>query len=335
MEILSFDDDLIAEAGALLAAQHRRNRELLPELPARFEDRFVAQQAVTTLWRQKATQGVAAVKGGRLAGYLIGQAVIDPVWGRSAWMRPAGCALAAYQGADLVQDMYAVLAAPWVDEGIFFHFAVVPTADLPQIAAWFSLSFGIEQVHALQDLDAIEATPASLPPGLAIRRAGPEDRKALAELSSVIWQHQVQAPVWGIMLPEVVADQREGWAELVDDLRCTVWLALLDGQVVGCQGYWPAEETDDNLLIPPHCITMSIAATVQTARGRGVGQALTRHGLAQARAAGYRACETDWRSTNLQAARFWPRQGFTPMAYRLVRRVDPRIAWARGTALAS
>jgi len=50
----------------------------------------------------------------------------------------------------------------------------------------------------------------------------------------------------------------------------------------------------------------------------------------QAQANGYRYCEVDWRSTSLQAGRFWPRRGFRPMVYRLARRIDPRIAWANG-----
>jgi hypothetical protein len=54
--------------------------------------------------------------------------------------------------------------------------------------------------------------------------------------------------------------------------------------------------------------------------------------LAQAARAGFRYCETDWRSANLLASRFWPRQGFRPVAYRLARRIDPRIAWANGSA---
>ena len=53
-------------------------------------------------------------------------------------------------------------------------------------------------------------------------------------------------------------------------------------------------------------------------------------GTAQARAAGYDYCETDWRSANRGVARMLPRYGFHPIAYRLVRRVDARIAWAPG-----
>jgi hypothetical protein len=37
---------------------------------------------------------------------------------------------------------------------------------------------------------------------------------------------------------------------------------------------------------------------------------------------------TDWRVTNLLSSRFWPRQGFRPVVYRLTRRIDARVAWA-------
>ena len=134
-------------------------------------------------------------------------------------------------------------------------------------------------------------------------------------------------------MPEREEEMRTGWAELVDDPAVNIWLAFYEGEAVASQGYWPVEPAGDNLLIGERCVRMSIAGTRPAFRGRGIGQALTRHGLAQARAAGYQLCETDWRSTNLAAARMWPRQGFRPAVYRLVRRIDKRIAWANERAL--
>lgn len=333
IEIVPFQDKHIEEAGALLAERHRRDRLSLPELPARCEDPAVAAAAMAATWQQAGISGVAALRAGRLAGYMLGRRVIDETWGRSAWVRPAGCALALDEDAELVRTLYAALAAPWVDQGIFTHFAVLPIADPALIHAWFSLSFGIEQVHGLADLAQLDLAPSPPVPGLEIRRAGPEDRQTLGDFSDIIWRHQVQAPVWGIMLPENVAGQRTGWAELVDDPDIVVWLAFLDGEPVGCQCYWPAETADDDLLTPDGCCELSVAGTRPHARGRGVGAALTRRGLRHAREAGYRFSLADWRSTNLLAARFWPRQGFRPMAYRLVRRVDQRIAWADPSAM--
>jgi len=328
IEIVPFQDKHSEEAGALLAERHRRDRLRLPELPARFENSAAAAAAVAATWQQAGAIGVAALRAGLLLGYMLGRPLIDETWGRSAWVRPAGCALAPDENAEMVRTLYAALAAPWVAQGIFFHFALLPLADPALIHAWFSLSFGIEQIYGLADLAQLDLAPLPPMPGLEIRRAGPADRQTLGDFSDIIWRHQVQAPVWGIMLPEVVAEQRTGWAELVDDPKIVVWLAFLDGEPVGCQCYWPAEPGDDDLLTPASCCELSVAGTRPHVRGRGVGTALTRHNLAQARAAGYRFCLTDWRSTNLLAARFWPRQGFRPIAYRLVRRVDQRIAWA-------
>lgn len=332
IDIVPFQDQFIEAAGAMLAQRHRRDRLRLPDLPARCEDAAAASAAVAANWQQSGVAGVAALHDGRLKGYLLGRPLIDELWGRSAWVRPAGCALAPDEDTEVVRHLYAALAAPWVDQGIFFHFALQPVADPALVHAWFSLSFGIEQIYGLAGLTQIDLSPPPAVPGLEIRRAGPEDRQTLADFSDIIWRHQVQAPVWGIMLPELVAEQRTGWAELVDDANVAVWLAFLDGEPVGCQCYWPAETSDDDLLTPDGCCELSVAGTRPHVRGRGIGTALTRHNLAHARAAGYSTCITDWRSTNLPAARFWPRQGFRPIAYRLVRRVDARIAWANPSA---
>lgn len=171
---------------------------------------------------------------------------------------------------------------------------------------------------------------ASVPPSLEIRQAGSLDRHHLAAMSDVIWKTQVKAPVWAVMMPESQQEQAAGWADLVDEPDVTVWLALQDGVVVGCQGYWPAEQGLNHLFIPAACMHLSVAGTQEAARGQGIGTLLTRHGFAHARQAGYHFCEADWRSTNGLAARFWPRQGFQPVVYRLVRRLDQRIAWANG-----
>jgi ribosomal protein S18 acetylase RimI-like enzyme len=331
VQVIPFDDGLLSQAGELLARRHRRDRVVLPGLPARFEDPDVAREAIKATLQRKQAGGFAALEDGRLVAYLIGDMVVDNLWGRSGWVRTPGCAHAPDVGVGIIRDLYAALGARWVGYGIFFHFVLVPVADPVLVQAWFSLSFGIEQVHALIDLGAINRASPSVPSEIEIRRAGARDRQHLAEMSDVIWKTQVQAPVWGVMMPETVGENVEGWGELVDQADVTVWLALMEGRVVGVQGYWPAERADDNLLIPEECAHMSVAGTREEARGRGIGTLLTNHGLAQARLAGYRFCETDWRSTNLLASRFWPRRGFRPVAYRLVRRIDQRIAWADGS----
>jgi GNAT superfamily N-acetyltransferase len=329
LTIVPFTSDMFPEAGALFAARHRRLRTSQPELPAVYEDAATAQSAVEAAWQRERADGIAALDaGGRLRAYLIGDLVLDNLWGRSGWVRYAGCAVAPDEDVEIVRDLYAALAARWVEWGCFLHCALMPATDDALLGRWFALCFGIEHVHGTVALDTLDLSSQPDPPGVEIRRAGPEDRPVLEELSDVIWRHQVQAPVWGIHLPEWQAEQRREWGDLVAEADVAIWLAFCEGKPAGVQMYFPAEMEPKTPHIPERCVHLGASGTRDWARGRGIGRALTQHVLAHARAAGYTVCETDWRSTNLLSSRFWPRRGFRPVVYRLVRRVDPRIAWA-------
>ena len=348
-DILPFTEAMLPEAGRILAARCRSNRLTLPALPARFEDPAAAVAAIQACLERDHVSGLAAVDGDQLLGYLIGDLVIDEIWGRSAWVRLAGCALsgaqskelrpkrsgaqskggalAPDQSLELVRDLYAALAASWVASGCFTHIALLPTANPAMLQAWYSLSFGIEQVYGLASLEALDLRQPPPPPGLEIRLAASDDRQALESMYDLIWRANVDAPVWGLHLPERDAELRLAYGDLVDDPDAVVWLAYLDGEPAGFQCYFPGEHSADALLVPDGCIVLEVAGTQPQFRGRGIGSLLTRAGLAHAFESGYRFCLADWRSANLLASRFWPRRGFRPAAYRLARRVDPRIAW--------
>jgi GNAT superfamily N-acetyltransferase len=330
IQIVPFQKEHLAAAADLLAQRHRRERRSISELPDRFEDSTVAARAIRAALARDRAHGYVALDNGRLVAYLIGDMVIDSVWGRSGWVRLPGCAYDPNADIEAVRDLYTALGGSWVDQGVFSHVALIPSSDPNLTQAWFSLAFGIEQVHALLDLTAIDPEVPTAPGAIDIRQAGPDDRHHLAAMSDVIWRTQIEAPVWGAMMPEEVSEVEDGWAGLVDDEDVIAWLAMRDEQPVGVQIYWPAEATDGNMLIAEKCIHLGVAGTRPSARCQGIGVALTAHGLAQAAAAGYRFCETDWRSTNLLSSRFWPRRGFRPAVYRLARRVDTRIAWANG-----
>lgn len=327
-EIIPLTDEMLDQAASLLAARHCQNRLTQPDLPARFEDPAQAGIALAAARQRKFARGVAAVDGSKLVAFLTSDLDIDSLWGRSAWVRPAGYATAAGQDPELLRDLYAVLGDQWVQAGCFFHFILVPAGADELARIWFSLSFGIEHVHAIQPLENLSNTAPALPDGALIRPLGPEDGPLLAEFSDVIWRHQVQAPVWAIHLPE--SSDRQGWAELAEDPEVVAWLATLDGEPAAVQSYYPSEMGIDMLFVHDRTAHLAAAGTRPWARGRGLMGALTRNGLADRYAKGFSWCETDWRSTNLLSSRYWPRQGFKPAIYRLARRIDPRITWANG-----
>jgi len=331
IEFVPFQDDFLAEAANLLAARHRRDRVALPELPARFEDPSVARKAVEATWRRPRTSGVAALSDGRLVGYLMGDVTVDAFRGRIAWIRGAGHALDPTLDADLYRDLYAAAGPRWLAFGCFKHYALVPAADDAVLGAWYGLGFGQEQVYALRPLTGQDDLQV-LPMGVTIRRATSNDGPALSEMATIIARHQVGPPVWVPIAPEDLPELREGYAEVVDDPEATAWLALRQERIVSFQVYFATEPADDDLLTPEACIELKVAGTREGERGSGIGCALTQRGLANAQAQGYVYCATDWVATNLLSSRFWPRQGFRPMVYRLMRQIDPRVLWAYGEA---
>ena len=116
-------------------------------------------------WREPGAAGVAALRDGQLAGYLIMSPKIDATWGRSAWARPASHAVAPEADADLYRDLYAALAPHWVERGCLTHYVLAPATDRAALDAWFSLGFGQQQAHAILALPAKGLLGRSSPPG--------------------------------------------------------------------------------------------------------------------------------------------------------------------------
>lgn len=326
-DIIPFTDDWLPQAGALLAGRHRRDRQALPWLPARFADAEVAGNAVALAWRHAYPSGAAAVVDGRLVGYLLGDAVFDTLRGRHAWVRLPGYALAADASPELLAALYAAVGAAWLRQGSFDHYVMAPAGAGDELATWFSLSFGQEQAHAIRPLD--EALPDRIEvPGVSFHLASHADRHAFVDMAFVLRGHLTEGPVWGVGLPEYRQAVIDGFTDMMDEPGVFIWLASRAGQVIGYQAYFPTSTSDDGLLIPENCVLLEVAATRPEARGLGVGRGLTARGLAHARAEGYTTCVCDWRTTNREAHRFWPRMGFRLAYYRLTRKVDSRIAWA-------
>jgi ribosomal protein S18 acetylase RimI-like enzyme len=329
LTIEPFGEQHVAAAGALLARCHQRDRISRPELPARFEDPVVAARAVEDAWRAPWTSGVAAFDGERMRGFLIGELTIaDMARERSASIHRAGHAVDPEVDTRLLPQLYAAAAPTWLSAGCFSHDVTVSASNWAELHAWFGVGFGMEQAWGLRALTDADLAGDSVLGDLTIRRGEASDREAFVELSPLIARQYTLAPTWTPVPPEVFADRRQNFGDVLVDPAMTIWLACRGERIVGFQLYWRQPEADDALHLPDSCVELNVGATVEDERGRGVGQLLTQHGLAAARAAGYDWCIADWRTANLLASSFWPNRGFREVVYRLRRRVDERIAWA-------
>jgi ribosomal protein S18 acetylase RimI-like enzyme len=328
IEYVPFTENMIPDAGRLLADRHARNRKSLSLLPARFEDIQFATKAVETLWQKKLKAGYAACRDEKMIAYLIGESS-KPDWGRSGYVYLPGYALAEGESTMIIQDLYALLGEDWVKTGHFNHYLYISVADGNILDALFDLGFGKEHVEALLDLNTLEIPDVEELAGVTIRKAGKGDNALVGSLSNVIHRALAQSPYWHPTLPEDWIELYEGWFELPDEEDWDVWLAVEKDDALGTVGFTAQPEAGTDMLASPHTSYLSVGATKPEARGRGISTALTWHGLKQSRDDGNEICYTNFISPNLLASRFWPRFGFKDAAYRVAKKISPMIAWAK------
>lgn len=303
-------------AAVLLAARHAAGRRVEPALDPRYEDPDLARAEIAPLLAREGASGVVALRGGEVAGYLLG-VPLDEIWGPNMWVEPAGHAASA---PEVVRDLYGAAAATWVADGKTSHYAVVPVADPELVDAWFRLGFGHQHVHAIgEPLDEAPAPPG----GIVVRRARREDIDALVRLELSLNEHQVLSPVFSGVDPPPFDETRAEWDEDFDDPTYTTFVAERDGAVlgsaVGCA--IEASSMHRSLALPRGAGFLGFAAVLPEHRGLGLGRVLGETILAWAKDAGYPAVATDWRMTNLLSSRTWPRLGFRPTFFRLHRAI--------------
>lgn len=328
MKFIAFENTHIDEAASLLAIRHMYERNSNhPELPSKFEAVEYAKKAIEVLFNDKNNFGIAAMSNSKLIGYMIGSIHTDKNRERHTWIKYAGTAIAKNASVELYRELYAEFAKKMVEHGSFNHYVMVPSGNKLALDAWLHLGFAYEQVHGIRDLSI---SVDKVNEDVQIRIANKEDDKKIRQLATVIMEHQAKSPVFAPGFIEEREDYQEGYAELIDDETATLWLAIVQDEIVGFQVFDRALTSDENLLTPESCISLVVGATIETSRGKGVSTTLLHHGLKFAKEEGYKFCETDWRITNLESSRFWSKNGFKPIAYRLTRKIDPRILWATG-----
>ena len=302
LEIVPFADEHLDAAAELLAARHARHREAEPLLPE-LED---PRAAIEREWQEKGASGVFAG-----SGYVI--AVPIRIFDGPTWMRVGIAGHAIAGDPETVRDLYAAAAGRWVDDGYTMHAAFVPAHDAELVDAWFRLCFGASATLAIRETGPEEPFDA----GVTIRDGTPEDFPEAARLELEMSKSMQPSPSFSDVplqtLEEVVAEWNEG-----DFDPYELFVAERDGRIVG---QFLLYRRPPDLRVPRESIDLGQASTDPSARGTGVGRALTAHVIRWAHEHGYPVMTTDWRMTNLLASRFWPKRGFRPTFRRLYRSI--------------
>jgi GNAT superfamily N-acetyltransferase len=306
-------------AARLLAERHARHRREWPALDPAWEELDRARELISGLIEQDGASGAFVRADGQAVAYVLGVRRTAETWGPNVWVEDAGSA-----GADpeALREAYAFAARRWVAEKRTSHCAVVPASDRSIIDAWFSLSFGLQHVHALRELAPTDFRPAT-PRGLTIRLKEIGDVHALAELGLVLPRHVNESPVFSrLTVPTLEESLAEAEADL-DNQEYTEFVAEHDGGVVGTAIGCSVELSSGNtrMMRPASVFLLAHVAVLPDARGLGAGRALAEAVMAWSRDEGYEWVATDWRSTNVEANRTWAAMGFEPSFHRLHRAI--------------
>ncbi len=320
-EVRPFTAEALDDAGRILSERHRHQRRSIFALDRKYETAATAREQVAALFDKSSSSGAIVAMHGRAIAYVLGTRRPESVWGPNVWVEDAGSG-----GTDVeaIREAYAAAAAQWVEDGRTSHYVVVPATDTQALEAWFSLSFGKQQVHALREPVWREFEPA-LSPGLSVRRATRDDFPALAEIDVSLPQHQAGTAVFTTLPVPTVEEALADLESDFDDPAYATFVAVHDGRVVGAAIGCSLDLSPGHtgLMRPRSCGFLGFASVLPEARGLGAGRALGETIMCWSRDEGYEWVATDWRSTNLAAARTWTALGFKPSFHRLHRAIVP------------
>jgi len=167
----------ITQAGELLAMRHTATARPTHCSPPACEEPALAEKPSLPIAIVPSTRGVAAMHGSTLLGYLMAAGHLSGM-GAFRLDSPTRIHPGTRQGYRAAGHLYSALGELWVNMGIFFHFAPIPAGDRTALEGLFSLSFGMEQIHGLADLEKLDSLPItsrkaspSVAPGWTIARS--------------------------------------------------------------------------------------------------------------------------------------------------------------------
>jgi GNAT superfamily N-acetyltransferase len=316
MAIVALRPAHIPAASRLVAQGVAALRRSIPELPAPWEDPATCARAVTRLVDRGS--GLAIEDDGELLAFQAA-IILDGHGGRWAYTPDIGHAATGPHGARLRERLYAELAPDWLRAACPEHAITIPADDLETQAVMARLGFGQYVVDLVGSLQPLRADLR--PDGTLVRRAGPADAGAVADLEAALRRHLQASPIFlrpgPAPSPEVVR------RELADTAIAT-FIAERDGRAIAHVRIGPCAQDVAMVVRDPSTASVTAAFTREEYRGSGVATRVLDAAIAWARDAGYARWAVDHESANREAGRFWTRHA-TPAAISMARRLPPGL----------
>jgi GNAT superfamily N-acetyltransferase len=312
------EPSMAAEGFALFRGAYGRARHanpLLPALTPEHEGRLRERVERAFAWG-----GVAAWRGGSMAGYMVAGPSFDFRGLIAALVPEFGHAAVMGAGAALYGPLYAASADRWVREGIQLHLVGHFAADASTTAALVDLGFGAVVAERLRGLgDPVGAGAGDA--GAYVEHVDPAvPWDAFAPLAAEHAAYYRQSPLF-LVKDDALATAR---SELEEHRRAgdQLFVDRPGGEaraylVVGrCRG-----TSEGRLLAETRTGQIRAAYAAPSVRRQGIGHALLRRAVAWARDEGLERAFVEHETANLEGGAFW-RRHFTPFLVFSMRYVE-------------
>jgi len=306
----------VLPAAGLVAAGVDRLRRRVPTVPRPWTDPVHVARVLGGLADRGG--GLAVLDDGELVAFQAA-ITIDGRGGRWTYTADVGHVAPPDPLGRIRRLLYATLAETWLRAACPEHVVSVLAHDEIALATYTSLGFGHHVVDLVAPIAPIVRRP--LPDGVAIRRAGPADAAAVADLDAGLRRHLEASPIFrraGAPPPVEVGRRR------LEDPTIATFLAERDGAAVAHLRIGPCATDVATIVRDPGTASVTAAYTRPEIRGSEVASHLLAAAVTWAEAEGYVRWAADHESANGEAARFWARHA-TPVTVSLSRRLDPSL----------
>ena len=213
-------------------------------------------------------------------------------------------------------ELYREAAQACLALGAYIHDVEVLSSS-PAETAFFNLGFGRRTCIATTNVH----TEAPEPGVLTTRTAGIADLDTIAMLSAQESSYRTESPVFADHGPVVAAEVRAYHARLLGG-AATHLVAQLDGEAVGLI---TIEWTNSfKGLLDPAMPLIGSTFVAPGHRGRGIAASLVNAAMNQLVAGGHESVSVTFNTSNLLSRSFWLSVGFSPVGWKLARRIPQR-----------
>lgn len=318
MKLVPFTAEHFLAAAKLAAQNHAIEKSFAPHLPMREAEHYLPLFERIS----KRGPGIAALDScGNLIGYIIGLKVENFKGTQNGIYVPEWAnATIGMDRFNLIRELYAAIAAKWVENGCYTHAITLYAHDDVALDTWFRSAFGMICQDGVRGLEPAQSSTLA---DVEVRRATIADIDLFLPL---VHEHQRYYPTSPLFMPLLELDGLAHYEEWLQKEHHNLWLALDHGELIGYFESTPSHLRASELIRDPGTCSICGAFVKPGVRKGGVGAALLDTAIAWAKENGYERCAVDYESHNIHGSRFWLKH-FSPVTSSVIRRVDERVAW--------